>query len=244
MSILLLFFFQETPPIADWTWSGIAGMIAACVSGVILFAAFVKAVKDIRTDGWQPFKERWINPWRTRRHAREELLKEVAGLNSKVSEVLKEIKPNGGSSLRDRVDSIGDQVESTAAWIHHQKETSDLPIFKLDEVGRLTFANCAFRELVQAEDGDLTYRKYLSRIELGDRTRFMQELEQSIENLMPLDSTVHFKTEGPHFTAVRMQASPDVRHGGVLKGFFGTACNATPADVNAAIHGTQEPNSI
>lgn len=240
---MTVFLFQETTSASGWTLQNIAAIAGSVGAAVLAFAAFIKAWKDIRTDGWQPFKARWITPFKTRREERQARDKKLDEVISSQAEILKEIKPNGGASLRDRVDSIGDQVESTGAWIQHQKETSDQPIFKLDEDGRLTFTNCAFRELVVAEDSDLTYKKYLSRIEMTDRTRLMQELEQAISNLMPLDSTVHFKIDGPSFVAVRLQATPDVRHGGVLKGFFGTACKATAAEVEAALHGSHAPHA-
>lgn len=237
---MFLFLFQF---FEGWSWSGIAAAAAMIISAVILLGTFVKAVKDIRTDGWQPFKERWVNPWRSRRRARENLLTEVSSLRSScdsmgglIGEILKEVKPNGGTSLKDRVIGIDDKVENILAERRHQSETSGTAIFKLDAAGEMFYTNCAFRELINAEDDQLEHHNYLSLIEDDDRRRFIRSRDEAIQFKMPLDAIVKFKLRGPHFIAIRLQASPDVRHEGILKGFFGTA---TKVEGGESIHMSQ-----
>lgn len=226
-----------------WSWSGIVAIAAMIISGIILLGTLVKAFKDIRADGWMPFKERWINPWRTRRHARENLLSEFGSLRDScdsmgklIGEILKEVKPNGGTSLKDRVIGIDDKVENIVAERRHQNETSDTAIFKLDSHGEIFYTNATFRELVNAEDDQLIYNNYLSLMEDDDRRRFIRSRDEAIQFKMPLDCIVKFKLHGPHFISIRLQASPDVRHEGALKGFFGTA---TKIEGSESIHLSQ-----
>ncbi len=214
---------------------------AALVAGILTLGAVFKAVDDIRKNGWTPFKDRWITPLKTRRKQRNSLVEEFGKLavscetmGQQITEVLREVKPNGGSSLRDEVTSIGNRLENINARVRHQDEKSDEAIFHLDDEGRMLYTNGAFREMIHAEEAQLQYHDYLSQIHNDDRQRFIQCRREAIEFRMPLDVIVRFKVHGPHFIPIRLQASPDVRHGGVLKLFFGTASKVDDPPIAAA----------
>lgn len=147
------------------------------------------------------------------------LSENCTSMATQIAEVLSEVKPNGESLIK----VIHRKVEHIQARVKHQDETSDTPIFELDANCSLMFVNCAFRELVNAEEHELKKRNYVSRVHPDDRTRFLRELEEAIDNKCPIDSTVRVRVDGTHFTAVRMLANPDVRPDGELRGFFGTA---------------------
>jgi PAS domain-containing protein len=200
------------------------GALTTMVVAILLASgALVKAISDINTLGWQPFKEKWLRPRKARRQRQEALLNKVEQMGEQVAEVLKEVKPNGGSSLRDAVTGIDNKVESINARVHHQDETSPIAIFRLDEHGMLVFANCAFRSLVNAEENELVFNKYLALIESTDRARMIAEIRDAVNLKIPLDTTVRFRISAHDSVAVRLRATPDVRSGGSLKGFFGTA---------------------
>lgn len=197
--------------------------VAVAVGGI---SAFLKAVKDIYALGWRPaytnFKE-WALRRRTRKTMNAAMVSDMAELKTMVSGIAAELKTNGGSTVKDMVCRIGNQVEHIQARVRHQDETNDRPIFELDARGHMTFANCAFRNLVNAEEQELSHRTYVSRVHANDRTRFIHELEEAIENKMPIDSTVSIRYDDSGFVTIRLLANPDVRPGGELIGFFGTA---------------------
>lgn len=208
--------------------------VAAVVALILLAGAMAKAFHDIRTNGWGWFRDRYLRPWKARREAekreREAAQRERAALtetcstmSEQIIEILKEVKPNGGSSLKDRVINMDQKLDNIDARVRHQDETNETPIFKLDATGQMTFANCAFRELVNAEASQLTHHDYLSLMDDDDRRRFLRSRDEAIKFKMPLDAIVRFKLVGPHYAKVHMRAEPDVRHEGELKGFFGTA---------------------
>ncbi len=209
--------------LVDWSllpWY--EGVIVA--AGVVLGAAgLIKAVRDIRQHGWTPFKERWVTPRKTRQRRIDALIDAVEGIRSTVDRVDQELRTNGGTSVKDMICGIETKVENIHARVKHQCETSALPIFELDEAANMRFANCAFRELVNADEIELYHRNYVARMPAEDRTRFLAEIRQAIDNKMPLDSVVRFRTGDTKLVSVRLQASPDVRPGGELKGFFGAA---------------------
>lgn len=207
-------------------------VVKVIVAGVAIvggFAAFLKAIKDIFTLGWTPaytqFKE-WILRRRTQKRMNATIISDIADLKTMVSRIDAELRPNGGSTVKDMVCRIGNQVEHLQARVRHQDETNEKPIFELDSRGHLTFANCAFRELVNADENELSHRAYVSRIHADDRTRFIRELDEAIENKMPIDSTFKIRYDDSGFVALRILANPDVRPSGELVGFFGTASQA------------------
>lgn len=209
-------------------------MIAGGFAAMIFIAGAFKALHEIQTLGWQPFKEKWITPRATRKKAIDELLSEFAGfketvssMDSKIDGINRQFQTNGGGSLRDMVSSIDLKVEHLGARAKHQDETSSRAIFELDQQGYLEVVNCAFRELVDADEKELLHRDYISRVHPDDRTRFIRELQEAIDNKMPLDTTVRFRTSTSNFVAVRLRANPYVRSGGELRRFFGTAESVT-----------------
>lgn len=202
--------------------------IAGVFTLLIAIAGAVKAVKDIRTDGWQPFKERWITPTKTRRRKLDELICKFDEYNCNVNEkfdaIGKELKTNGGSSLKDMVVGIGGAVQKIQARIDHQDERSPQPIFHLTADGDMCFMNCSFRELVDAEEQELYHKNYLSRVAIEDRKLLDNEISDAIAKKMPFDVTVRFKLGGSGKTVpVRLQATPNVVTGGEMLGYFGTA---------------------
>lgn len=197
--------------------------IVGFVALILTTAAIVKAVKEIRKDGWEPFKERWISPRRARRERQESLLAKVELMSGQITEVLKEVKPNGGESLKDRIINIDSKVENLVARNRHHDDTNDVATFHLDHDGNMIYSNTALRDLLDVEEGQLRHSNFLALIEAGQRPTFIREIEEAVKFKMPIDTIVNFKQQGPKFMAIRLQASPDVRHGGILKGFFGTA---------------------
>lgn len=206
---------------------GVEFTVREIIVGVIVLvlglAGFIKALKEIRTEGWEPFREKWITPVKARRKRMDQLIGAVDGLKGTCESISAELTTNGGKTLKDMVIDTHRKVEHIQARVKVQDETSKIPTFELDEKANLTFANCAFRELVNADLSELDHRKYCSRVHPDDRARFLREIGESISNLMPLDSTVRFRLDQHNFALVHMVALPDVRPGGDLMGYFGTA---------------------
>lgn len=192
-----------------------AAVVAACV----LFAGFLKATRDIYKLGWKPAVDKWLI-FRAARKQRAELILAVADMKQIIE---RELTVNGGGSMKDMVTGIHRKVENIQARERHRDETSHAAIFELRATGGMTFMNLAFRELVNADENDLLYREYISHLHPDDRTRFLRDLQEAIDNKMTLDSNVRFRVAGNNFTWIRLLARADVRPDGELMGFFGTA---------------------
>lgn len=194
--------------------------IAAGLSSINTIRKEVTGVKDL-------FVTLFITRRQQATKERKELREAVATVTEQNVKILAELNPNGGKSLRDDVTKLGEKVEDIASWNHYQKETDNTPIFFLDADGKMTFANSAFRDLVDADESDLMHRKYLSRIEPTDQVRLTQTIDFATLNKIPFETTVRFKNGGPGYIDVHLAARADVMHGGTLKRFFGTAAKVT-----------------
>lgn len=211
MNILAILLFGTEYSILE-----ILGIISA---GCAALATFIKAVKDIKTLGWQPAKAKWT-AFFNRGKELSEIKTMVATLSATGERIENELKTNGGKSLKDVVNSTGAAVQKIQARIDHKDEYDPQPIFHLDASGGICYTNCAFRDLLKAEEHDLKHRNYISRIVGADRPRYLIELHDAIVNKMPINAEVEF---GPEAVKVQLSASPNVLTGGELLGYFGTA---------------------
>lgn len=209
MNILAILFFGT-----DYSILEILGIISAACAAL---AGFFKAVKDIKTLGWQPAKAKWT-AFFNRGKELSEIKTMVATLTATGERIESELKTNGGKSLKDVVNSTGAAVQKIQARIDHKDEYDPQPIFHLNTNGGICYTNCAFRELLGAEEHDLKHRNYISRINGADRPRFLTELHDAIVNKMPINAEVEFG-----HVKVQLSASPNVLTGGELLGYFGTA---------------------
>lgn len=187
-------------------------------------AKVFQAIRDIRTLGWQPFKEHWIAPRQARNKKLDELIGSVGDIVGKVDRIDLELRTNGGSSLKDVVNSTAITVQKIQARIDHKDEYDTQPVFHLDAAGEMCFANLAFREMLDAEEHDLFHSNYLSRVStLAEREMLNGEISNAISKRMPFDVTVKFRLSAGRTATVRLLASPNVVSGKELRGFIGTA---------------------
>lgn len=243
--MLFLFFqisFPESYDPRTWPVGWVIVGIVAAFWLLKKLAETIGSLKSIREDGANIRDWLWgliVGPHQQRKEMKQQ-----------IDKILKEVKPNGGDSIRDSVDRIElnlntvkgdlgkvtDKVESSAAWIRHDKETSDKPIFTLDADGKMTSANAAFRRLVNAEESDLLEMNYTSRMEATDRLRFREELKLAIHDQTNVDTIVRWKRQGALFEPLRIQMTAD-KGSHSLKNFF---CSAVfVADAPGEIHESQ-----
>lgn len=200
-------------------------IVALVVVAVATTAGVVKGVSDIWRYGWKPSSKRfwdWIRRRRTRKKMWVEYGEQMTTFSGTLERIEAQLRTNGGGSLKDIVMSIDEKVDHHGAWLRHLDETNPVPIFELDVNGGLRFTNASFRDLLDAEDGDLHHKNYVARAHPGDRRRLEDEIRQSIENKMPIDSTCRFII-GTDYLKIRLQAMPNVRPDGTLLGYFGRA---------------------
>jgi PAS domain-containing protein len=189
--------------------------------------------------GYKAVRGNVIRPLLTRRKAKnmekarvEALFTTVERIESSMNMLVAEVRPNGGSSIKDSINRIDVRVEHLHARVRHQDETNPTPTFQLDDQGECTFANTALCELLRADESDLFFAQWYSFVDPTDRAMVMNQVKEAVAYKFPIDITARFRTEGDRVFIVRLKASPHIVSGGVLRGFFGTACAVKQAGEN------------
>lgn len=202
-------------------WGPAAKVIVAGVTSVgTILVPFI--VRDIRKLGWSAFKDKWITRSAARRRTLDELVTVCARLENDIKGIAAELKTNGGRSLKDTVDRIHRKVEYNQGKQRYQEEMSGVATFDLDERGSMTYASSKLCCVLDVDEKELLHRNFISRVRSADRGILIKDLYDAIENKMPLDTTVIFN-KGLTTIQLHITASPFVRPGGELTGFFGRA---------------------
>lgn len=212
---MIIFFLQSEP--STW-WPYVAFL--AITTGISAVAGLVKALHTIRTQGWEVFRDKWLTPRRARWRKIEQIGETCNSLTEELKTISSELKTNGGSSLKDFVINIDRQLVHIEGWQKYIDETSGNATFKLGPNGSMTYASPKLCCILDADREELHFRNWVAKVISSDRQMVLRDLEDAIENKMPLDTTATFKVGN---TSVRLHvtATPHVQPGGDLIGFFG-----------------------
>lgn len=180
------------------------------------------AKKNISTEIWAPFRDRFLTPRRKRREQLDDLIESVETLKTQTSGILAEVNPNGGGSLRDSIERIEKHIDYTNSKLRHLDQISAEAIFEMDEAANITFANHAFCDLLNADESELLDRRWLAKIPNSvERNRVLGEWSDAAKNLSPIDIQHEVAVNGTTRIVVRVQATPRLNRSNQLRGFFG-----------------------
>lgn len=138
-------------------------------------------------------------PWfRESRNKRDNLAKAIAHIekiSNELSEVSKELKPNGGGSIKDQVKEISRDVKA----IRVERDATFLlakePMFKNDAKGYCTLANQALCKLYGTNQEQLLGLGWLNYVIEEDRERVKEEWKNIIESGTEITSNYTVKND-------------------------------------------------
>ena len=110
------------------------------------------------------------------------ITKDIADLKNDVSGISKELKPNGGKSIKDQ---INDLQLSTKTILYRQRwilDNREEPIFETDENGNFTWANSAMIRLTDRLFKDLENNNWINALCENTRTEINESWQIAIEN--------------------------------------------------------------
>jgi PAS domain-containing protein len=115
-------------------------------------------------------------------------IREVISTLENHSIVLKELQPNGGGSIKDRVmlasQKIG-EIDSSVNYIKSlalsQLDLIQYPIWKSDSEGNTTFINDSYKELFEIDFDDSKGYKWTSLIHKEDTDSYLKEWKDSLK---------------------------------------------------------------
>ena len=127
-----------------------------------------------------------IKPWfEETRESREQITKmtsHIESISEKLEKVSKELRPNGGGSIKDQVKQIANDIKiirvERDATFYLSKDSS----FKSDGKGYYTSVNYALSQLVGVPESELLGLGWLNYISLEDKDRIKEEWENIIES--------------------------------------------------------------
>lgn len=149
--------------------------------------------------------------------------KRIDGLNGKLDQILVELKPNSGSSIKDVVNRLDARLAIGEEQRLLLLNTNEHGIWVSDEVGNCTWTNDTLRKKVSARDfGDLNGSNWINSVHPSDRKFVLEEWENAVEHKR--DFNLHYrlidmKTQVPF--NVNGVAKPARDFKGSLVGFNG-----------------------
>lgn len=144
--------------------------------------------------------------------------------------VLAEQRPNGGSSLRDVVNSIRKDVaeirDNMAAGAHRNRcllQGYSSPVFETDADGGIVWVNDAYTELVGHPLTDITQSGWFTHVKQEERAAIRAEWDAAIEQVRNFEMTYTIYNHKLNVTAyVRARATVLRGQTGNVMGYLGT----------------------
>lgn len=236
-----MFLLEITPQ--DY-WYLLYGAVAGILCLIIFLGSLAVAFDNIRNKLWNPLSGWLFAASRERNKRLDDLSANVLtcnenlnNYNSTLEEIKKEVKTNGGSSLKDAVCRIEQEVKGisknadyTSAKLHHLDMVAEEAIFEMDvdDGGHLNCiqVNPALCELLNTTESEMLGRNWLTKIYGGDAERVGKEWKNAVENCCPVDSVHYFKLSTRKSIQIRVLATPRMNREGNLRGFFGRMVKA------------------
>jgi PAS domain S-box-containing protein len=174
--------------------------------------------------------------WRALKHMVRFLrsLDAIAGLPVQVSQLMQEVRPNGGASLRDAIDNtarcvnvLSDSVEALA--LRHQTRWTmayGMPSWESDQNGRCIRANLELCELLGASEDEITGTNWKNCIHPDDAHRVFSEWGRIVAEAADCNLTCRYVSSSGEVIPVRLKAHVMTR-GDKAIGWIGTAERTT-----------------
>ena len=194
------------------------------ISGTLLTIASIFVTIGFKRWGW-PYVQRFLNGvggFFKGIAALSELpghmpdIQRIASVDAKLQSILKEVSPNGGSSLRDAVTSTRDTAKRTemalAVFINSTRAQWDgmglFAVFEASPTGEFTYVNSTYMKWTNKSERDLIGAGWINAIDVDDRRYVREEWESCVSDIR------EFTKE---YTMLRVDGAP-----------FGVICTATP----------------
>lgn len=112
----------------------------------------------------------------------------IDSMNSKLNDIMFEFRPNGGSTLRDKVVEIGNDIKVIKGERDATFQLSNDAMFKSDKNGHCVAANLALCNLLGATQEQMLGHGWLNFISESDRARVQQEWNNIIQDGVEISS--------------------------------------------------------
>jgi len=94
--------------------------------------------------------------------------------------IAEEFKPNHGSSLRDSIDRIEEEMLRTQIKVHALLSTTHVAYLVIDGKNECSWANCKYLEIMETTVEQVLHRGWISHIHPEDRGTIIEEWTRAI----------------------------------------------------------------
>ena len=172
------------------SWVAIIGGILSV--GGILFAGKVRAF----------FAKPFIAIGKTLTHS---------NINTKLDSIMKELKPNGGSTLRDAIQRLESrQGMLTAKFIAMLDQPNNPPTFETDAAGRCTWASSSYLSMIGRSFDEISGYGWTNAIHLDDLENVRDEWNLAVEQKRTFEYVYRFRHTSGASIKVSTRAIPTV----------------------------------
>lgn len=156
----------------------------------------------------------------------------------KIDTIDAELRPNGGSSLRDRVDGlvikvseVADGLELADARAWAIVSTAKNPTWESNDIGECVRANSAYLELVGRSRDDIAINGWENIIHKDDQMRVWREWNDAVKQRRTFESSYRIinHVSNAVFT-VDGKGTPIINRSGKVCGWIGTYNNVVKTD--------------
>ena len=107
---------------------------------------------------------------------------DIQGLKTEVAAISKELKPNGGKSIKDQIDDLQTSAKTILYRQRWILDNRDEPIFETDEKGNFTWANDALIRLTDRLFKDLENNNWINALCESTREEVNDSWQAAIDN--------------------------------------------------------------
>lgn len=126
----------------------------------------------------------------------------IKSTTEKHSAILKELQPNGGGSMKDKVEAANTKLKNIDSMILHIKNLSlsqldlvNYPIWKSDNEGENVFINESYKELFEVDFQNSRGYKWTSLIHEEDLDVYMKKWKDTLTYKKDTQTTARFVTQ-------------------------------------------------
>ena len=157
-------------------------------------------------------------------------LEAVSAIPEQVNALMKEVRPNGGSSLRDAIDRASSKVDRLS-WAVDELSATHYVRWKMaygeaswhsDADGKCTAANHLLCDMVDANETDLIGNNWKNVIHPDEQHRVFSEWGRVVSEGAQFNIQTKYLSMNEDVIPVRLKANPIVCHDKVV-GWIGTA---------------------
>ena len=113
----------------------------------------------------------------------------ITSLHNKVDVIFKEVTPNGGCSIKDKINSLSQQMaentQMTEKIFHRQRwilDNRDEPIFESSEDGKCIWVNSSYMKLLKRDNTYFIEHGWKNAIHESDRDRVVDNWNDCVKD--------------------------------------------------------------